>query len=428
MYNKTMGVPFEAFVGLRYVRAKRRNYFISFISLIAMAGIALGIVALITVMSVMNGFEKELTSRVLGMASHADVAPLGDSPDSWRPLAQALLRHDEVIGAAPYFRAEAMLARGRKAQGARVRGVLPEYEPQVSSVGEKMRAGQLAALRPGANGIILGAELARNLGVAVGDKLAVIAPQPYDSAGAGPGQGSLLPGLKRFTVVGVFAAGMSEFDSGLALMRLEDALALFKKDRPAGLRLKTVNVMEAPRISREALVAVADACQTCQVMDWTQRHANLFKALKTEKAAMFIILTLTVAVAAFNIVSTLVLAVRDKRADIAVLRAMGATSYSVMKIFIVQGLVIGLAGLAAGVGGGVWLAANIDVIVPALEAWLQVKFMPPEVYYISELPSELRWRDVAATGGLAFLFTVAATLYPAWRAAQTQPAQALRHE
>ena len=221
---------------------------------------------------------------------------------------------------------------------------------------------------------------------------------------------------------------MSEFDSGLALMRLEDALALFKKDRPAGLRLKTADVMEAPRISREALGDFPEACPTCQVMDWTQRHANLFKALKTEKAAMFIILTLTVAVAAFNIVSTLVLAVRDKRADIAVLRAMGATSYSVMKIFIVQGLVIGLAGLAAGVGGGVWLAANIDVIVPALEAWLQVKFMPPEVYYISELPSELRWRDVAATGGLAFLFTVAATLYPAWRAAQAQPAQALRHE
>ena len=425
MYNKTMGVPFEAFVGLRYVRAKRRNYFISFISLIAMAGIALGIVALITVMSVMNGFEKELTSRVLSMASHAEVAPVGDS---WRPLAQALLRHEEVIGAAPYFRAEAMLVRGRKAQGVRVRGVLPEYEPQVSSVGEKMREGQLAALRPGANGIILGAELARNLGVSAGDRLAVITPQPYDPAGAGPAQASLLPGLKRFTVVGVFEAGMSEFDSGLALMRLEDALALFKKDRPAGLRLKTAAVMEAPRISREALGAVPAACQDCQVMDWTQRHANLFKALKTEKAAMFIILTLTVAVAAFNIVSTLVLAVRDKRADIAVLRAMGATSYSVMKIFIVQGLVIGLAGLAAGVSGGAWLAANIDVIVPALEEWLQVKFMPPEVYYISELPSELRWRDVAATGGLAFLFTVAATLYPAWRAAQTQPAQALRHE
>lgn len=426
MYNETMGVPFEAFVGLRYVRAKRRSYFISFISLIAMAGIALGIVALITVMSVMNGFEKELTSRVLSMASHADVAPVGDSPTPWRPLAQALLRHEEVIGAAPYFRAEAMLARGRKAQGARVRGVLPEYEPQVSSVGEKMRDGQLAALQPGANGIILGAELARSLGVAVGDRLAVITPQPYDLAGAAPA--SLLPGLKRFTVVGVFAAGMSEFDSGLALMRLEDALALFKKDRPAGLRLKTADVMEAPRISREALGDFPEACPTCQVMDWTQRHANLFKALKTEKAAMFIILTLTVAVAAFNIVSTLVLAVRDKRADIAVLRAMGATSYSVMKIFIVQGLVIGLAGLVAGVGGGVWLAANIDVIVPALEAWLQVKFMPPEVYYISELPSELRWRDVAATGVLAFLFTVAATLYPAWRAAQAQPAQALRHE
>ena len=425
MYNKTMGVPFEAFVGLRYVRAKRRNYFISFISLIAMAGIALGLVALITVMSVMNGFEKELTSRVLDMASHADVTPVGDS---WRPLAQALLRHEEVIGAAPYFRAEAMLVRGRKAQGARVRGVLPEYEPQVSSVGEKMRDGQLAALRPGANGIILGAELARSLGVAVGDRLAVIAPQPYDSTGAGPAAASLLPGLKRFTVVGVFAAGMSEFDSGLALMRMEDALALFQKDRPAGLRLKTADVMEAPRISREALGAVPEACQTCQVMDWTQRHANLFKALKTEKAAMFIILTLTVAVAAFNIVSTLVLAVRDKRADIAVLRAMGATSYSVMKIFIVQGLVIGLAGLVAGAAGGAWLAANIDVIVPALEEWLQVKFMPPEVYYISELPSELRWRDVAITGGLAFLFTVAATLYPAWRAAQTQPAQALRHE
>ena len=418
MYN-----PFEAFIGLRYVKARRRNHFISFISLISMLGIAIGILALITVLSVMNGFEKELTSRILGMASHATVVENDNSVSDWQTIAATLGRQDGIVGAAPYFRTEGMLVREKRVHGVVMRGILPEYEKKVSLIGEKMQSGQLTELKSGGFGMIIGSESARNLGVSVGDMITLIAPQ---AGGTSNGTiAGILPRLKRFTIVGIFEAGMREFDSGLALVHLNDALKLFKKDKPSGLRLKTSDVMQAPRLSREAMQAIPGRYG---VIDWTQRHVNLFKALKTEKMVMFIILTLIIAVAAFNIISTLVMVVTDKQADIAVLRTLGASPNSIMKIFIIQGMVIGITGTTLGVIGGVWLAGNIDAIVSSAESLFQVKLMSPDVYYISELPSDLHWRDVTLTAVVAFLFTVLATIYPAWRAAQVQPAEALRHE
>ena len=418
MYN-----PFEAFIGLRYVKARRRNHFISFISLISMLGIAIGILALITVLSVMNGFEKELTSRILGMASHATVVENDNSVSDWQTIAATLGRQDGIVGAAPYFRTEGMLVREKRVHGVIMRGILPEYEKKVSLIGEKMQSGQFTELKSGGFGMIIGSESARNLGVSVGDMITLIAPQAGGTSGGTIA--GILPRLKRFTIVGIFEAGMREFDSGLALVHLNDALKLFKKDKPSGLRLKTSDVMQAPRLSREAMQAVPGRYG---VIDWTQRHVNLFKALKTEKMVMFIILTLIIAVAAFNIISTLVMVVTDKQADIAVLRTLGASPNSIMKIFIIQGMVIGITGTTLGVIGGVWLAGNIDAIVSSAESLFQVKLMSPDVYYISELPSDLHWRDVTLTAVVAFLFTVLATIYPAWRAAQVQPAEALRHE
>ena len=418
MYN-----PFEAFIGLRYVKARRRNHFISFISLISMLGIAIGILALITVLSVMNGFEKELTSRILGMASHATVVENDNSVSDWQTIAATLGRQDGIVGAAPYFRTEGMLVREKRVHGVVMRGILPEYEKKVSLIGEKMQSGQFTELKSGGFGMIIGSESARNLGVSVGDMITLIAPQAGGTSGGTIA--GILPRLKRFTIVGIFEAGMREFDSGLALVHLNDALKLFKKDKPSGLRLKTSDVMQAPRLSREAMQAIPGRYG---VIDWTQRHVNLFKALKTEKMVMFIILTLIIAVAAFNIISTLVMVVTDKQADIAVLRTLGASPNSIMKIFIIQGMVIGITGTTLGVIGGVWLAGNIDAIVSSAESLFQVKLMSPDVYYISELPSDLHWRDVTLTAVVAFLFTVLATIYPAWRAAQVQPAEALRHE
>ncbi len=418
MYN-----PFEAFIGLRYVKARRRSHFISFISLISMLGIAIGILALITVLSVMNGFEKELTSRILGMASHATVVENDNSVSDWQTIAATLGRQDGIVGAAPYFRTEGMLVREKRVHGVVMRGILPEYEKKVSLIGEKMQSGQFTELKSGGFGMIIGSESARNLRVSVGDMITLIAPQAGGTSGGTIA--GILPRLKRFTIVGIFEAGMREFDSGLALVHLDDALKLFKKDKPSGLRLKTSDVMQAPRLSREAMQAIPGRYG---VIDWTQRHVNLFKALKTEKMVMFIILTLIIAVAAFNIISTLVMVVTDKQADIAVLRTLGASPNSIMKIFIIQGMVIGITGTTLGVIGGVWLAGNIDAIVSSAESLFQAKLMSPDVYYISELPSDLHWRDVTLTAVVAFLFTVLATIYPAWRAAQTQPAEALRHE
>ena len=411
--------PFEAFIGLRYVRARRRNHFISFISLVSILGIAIGVLALITVLSVMNGFQQELTGRILAMATHADVVHEDGAIGDWRAVAALLNRERGIAGAAPYFRAEGMLVHEHRVHGVVLRGIDPEAETTVSLVAEKMESGEFSGLVPGGFGMLIGSEAARKLGVMPGDTITLVAPR------AGAGAAGFLPRLKRFTVTGIFTAGMREFDSGLALVHLDDALVLFGRAGPAGLRLKTADVMQAPRISRDAVDALPGQYE---VIDWTTRHAVFFRALKTEKAVMTVILLLIIAVAAFNVIATLMMVVTDKQADIAVLRTLGADSRSIMKVFIIQGTVIGLAGILLGVLGGVWLSENINAIITAMEQFLNVRFLSPDVYYISELPSDLRWQDVAVTAALAFLLAVAGTIYPAWRAAQVQPATVLRYE
>jgi lipoprotein-releasing system permease protein len=412
--------PLELFVGLRYTRAKRRNHFISFISLISMVGIMLGITALITVLSVMNGFEKELRERILGMVAHVSVSGVDGRLHDWEALTQEVAQHRHVIGSAPYVQGEAMVSFGRQVSGAMIRGALPELEPQVSDVGLKMREGRLDDLAPGEYGIILGKELAWALGVRRGDKLTVVTPQ------ANVTPAGIMPRLRRFTVVGVFEVGMYEYDRGIALVHLEDAARLFMlDDAVSGVRLKLEDMFLAPRVTLDLVEQLPPANL---VTNWTRQHANFFRAIQTEKTVMFIILLLIVAVAAFNIVSTLVMVVTDKQADIAILRTLGATPRSIMGIFIVQGTVIGVVGTLLGTAGGIALALNVETIVPAIERMLGLQFLSAEVYYISDLPSELQWRDVARVSGVAFLLSLVATLYPAWRASRTSPAEALRYE
>ena len=410
---------FEAFVGLRYLRAKRRNHFISFISLTSIVGLALGIMVMITVLSVMNGFKQELTSRILGMASHATVVARGGNIQDWQPLERQVQQQPGIVGAAPYVDGEGMLMKGQSVKGTLIRGIIPEQEKEVSVVANKIVAGSLEKLEAGEFNIVLGADLATNMGVHVGDKVTLIAPQT-NTTPAG-----VLPRLKQFTVAGLFRIGMYEFDSSLALIQMEDAAKLFRVNGASGLRLKTNDIMAAPRISRDI---VKDLPGDYRVVDWTQRHSNFFKALQTEKTVMFVILAMIIAVAAFNIVSTMVMVVTDKQTDIAVLRTLGASPRSIMRIFIIQGIVTGLIGMLAGLVSGVWLALNVETIVPAIEEFFHIKFLSPDIYYISELPSDLQWSDVIWICSVAFIMNVLATIYPALRAANTQPVEALRYE
>ena len=414
----TMFNSFETMIGLRYVRARRRNHFISFISMSSMIGVALGVMALITVISVMNGFEKELKDRILGMASHAVIEELNGLKD-WQLVINNIKEHPEIVGAAPYFHAEGMLTKDKIVNGVIIRGILPHEETNVAIVAEKMIEGDLNDLKSTEFNIILGAELVRKLNLEIGDKVTLVAPQAnFTPAG-------ILPRLKRFTLIGIFEVGMHEFDGGLALIHMDDALRLFRKSNPTGIRLKTNNILKAPTISREI---ASQLSSKYWVIDWTQRHSNFFRALKTEKTVMFVILTLIVAVAAFNIISTLVMAVSDKQSDIAVLRTLGASPKSILKIFIIQGTIIGAIGILLGVIGGVWLASNIETLVPALENMLGYKFLSPDVYYISDLPSDMHWSDVILIGVVSFVLCLFATIYPAFRAANTLPAEALRYE
>ena len=415
-----MFAPYEVFVGLRYTRAKRRNHFISFISLTSMLGIALGVTALITVLSVMNGFEKELRERILGMASHATISALDGRLTDWREAMTRAREHREVIGAAPFVRSEVMLSQGGVVSGALLRGVLPERESEVSEVGAKMVAGSLDALRPGAFGIVLGTELARHLGVVPGDRVTVVTPE------AATTPAGILPRLKRFTVTGLFEVGMYEYDRNLALVHLDDAGRLLRLDGAvSGVRLKLEDLFLAPRVVREVAGTLGGAFT---VRDWTREHANFFRAVQTEKRVMFIILLLIVAVAAFNIVSTLVMTVNDKQADIAILQTLGSTPRSIMTVFIVQGALIGVIGTLLGLAGGISLALNVETLVPAIERLFGIRFLSPDIYYISDLPSDLHWEDVGRIAVMSLLLSLLATLYPAWRASRTQPAEALRYE
>jgi len=414
--------PLEIFIGLRYLRAKRRNQFISFISFSSMVGVALGVMALITVLSVMNGFEKEVRERILGMASHITVSQFDGSLQNWQQLSEQVQQSEpRIVGLAPYIRKEAMLSMEGNVSGVLLRGVSPELDPEVSEVWQHMTYGQLGDLHPGEFGIILGGTLARSIGAMVGDKVTVVTPQAI-STPAG-----ILPRIKRFTVRGVFEVGMHEYDSALALVHIEDAMKLFRTEGSVtGLRLKLDNMYQVVPV-RTQLEQFLSAGRYW-ITDWTQRHANLFRAVKIEKTMMFLMLSLIVAVAAFNIVSTLVMVVTDKQADIAILRTLGITPRSVMSIFMVQGTVIGVVGVLVGTVGGVTLALNIDVVIPWLEGVMGVQFMPADVYYINKFPSELHWDDVVKIVLISFSLSVLATFYPAWRASRTQPAEALRYE
>ncbi len=412
--------PLELYIGLRYTRAKRRNHFISFITLTSVLGIALGVTALITVLSVMNGFEKELRERILGMAAHATIQSHGGAMADWAVVTEMARRHPRVTGAAPYVRAEAMLTRGQEVRGAVVRGISPQLEPEVSRVVSKLTVGTLDDLRAGAWHIILGVELARALGVVPGDKVTLVAPQAQVTPAG------ILPRLRRFEVTGIFEVGMYEYDAALAIIHMDDAARLFRlEEGVSGVRLRIDDMFAAPRVSRGL---AADLPGRYWVSDWTQQHVNFFRAIKTEKTVMFVILTLIVAVAAFNIVSTLVMVVTDKEADIAILRTLGVSPLSIMGIFMVQGAVIGVMGTLLGAAGGIALALNVETLVPAIESMLGTEFLPADVYYISDLPSEMHLPDVFRITGLALFLSLLATLYPAWRASRTQPAEALRYE
>ena len=413
--------PYEVAVGLRYTRARKgsgRNTFISFIALISMAGIALGVAALIVVLSVMNGFQQELRNRILSVASHIEIRGFPDLNDP-AAVASAAKKNPHVVATAPYVNGEAMLSSGDVNRGALLRGIDPAQEDKVADIGRHMRRGTLGTLTPGSFNIVLGAELARALGAQVGGSVVVITPQgTVTPAGA-------LPRLKSFNVSGIFEVGMFEFDSGLALVNIEDAEKLYRLDNATGVRLKLDDMFAAPSVARELMPAMPE---DAEVRDWTRNHANFFRAVAIEKRVMFIILTLIVAVAAFNIVSAQVMVVTDKQADIAILRTLGAAPSSVMTIFMIQGALIGIIGTLIGVIGGVLLALNVETVVPAIERTFHIQFLDKSVYYISDLPSDLQSGDVITIAAIAIVLALVATVYPSFRAARVNPAEALRYE
>ena len=411
---------YELIVGLRYTRAKRRNHFISFISLTSMAGIALGVAALIVVLSVMNGFQTELRARILGVASHVQISGAGNRLNDWQSVVSIASQHPRVRATAPFVNAQGMLSAGQAVRGAVVRGVLPAEEDRVAEIGHHMRAGRLDALRAGEFGIVLGSDLARALGVLPGDRVALIAPQGQVTPAG------VIPRLKQFTVVGTFEVGYIEADAGLALVHLEDAQRLYQMDTAvSGVRLKLDDLFAARTVARELLAKLGEGIYAS---DWTRSHANFFRAVEIEKRVMFVILTLIMAVAAFNIVSTLVMLVTDKQADIAILRTLGASPRSIMQIFVVQGALIGVIGTLIGIVAGVLTGWNVETIVPAIENVLGFKFLSKDVYMIPDLPSDVQAMDVATIGLVSLALAFLATIYPSWRASRVNPAEALRYE
>lgn len=408
------------FIGLRYTRAKRRNHFISFISLIAMFGIVLGVWALITVLSIMNGFEAELRDRILGVASHVTITSAEGGLENWQDMRARVAQSPEVAAVAPYVLGQGMLSKGDAVTGAIVRGVQPGMEQNVSDIGAHMQKGSLDSLEPGAWRIVVGSAMARSLGLSIGSKVVLVAPRGRITAAG------MLPRLRRFTVSGIFEIGMYEYDSGMALMNLDDASKLYQSaGRVTGLRLRLDNVFDAPLVRNDLARSLPPGLF---VSDWTREHSNFFRALKIEKRVMFIILFLIVAVAAFNIVSTLVMVVTDKQSDIAILRTLGMRPRSVMGIFMVQGMVVGLVGTLVGGIVGVVTALNIETLVPFLENLIGVQFFPADVYVISEFPADMHWHDVLVVTLASLGMSALATLYPASRASRTQPAEALRYE
>ncbi len=422
-HGEPLNLPYELQIGWRYTRAGRagrRNGFISFISGVSMLGIALGVAALIIVLSVMNGFQKEVRDRMLSVIAHMEVVDAyGGALADWQATAQQARQNPQVIGAAPFIAAQALIARGDDMRGAIVRGISPADEPSVTDVAKQLRGTTLSALVPGAWGIVLGGELARGLGVRQGDQVTIVAP------GGQVTPAGIVPRLKQFTVVGVFESGHYEYDSGLAMIHIDDAARLFRVEGPTGVQLRLKNLNEARTVSQEL---AAQFGADVQVRDWTRTNRNWFDAVQIEKRLMFIILTLIVAVAAFNLVSTLVMTVTDKRADIAILRTLGATPRSIMGIFMVQGAASGIIGTLAGVLFGLLVALNIDVIVPAIEHALNMSFLPGSIYLISRMPSDPQAADIVPITVISLVLAFIATIYPSWRASRVQPAEALRYE
>jgi lipoprotein-releasing system permease protein len=416
------GAPFELRIGRRYLRSTG-NRFLSFISFMSMVGVAIGVAVLIVVLSVMNGFERELRERILSMTSHATVTAFGEGLADWPALREQALHNPRVAAVAPFVEGEALLVgdvEGGQSSAATVQGVAPAYEKQVSALGQRLTSGSIDALQPGAYRVLLGSELAAKLGVKTGDAVVIaIAEGSVTPAG-------VVPRMRRFTVGGIFYSGMYEIDATLAVVHLKDASRLFRLgDNVSGLRLKVLDPFEAPVAAREVAQTLGGGLY---VDDWTQRHANFFRSIELTKRMMFFILLLVVAVAAFNIVSTLVMAVKDKQPDIAILRTIGARPSSILAVFGTQGTVIGLVGTAAGVALGVLLAVNLESLVHGLEQLLGTHFMDASVYLMSDLPAHVETRDVALIAGTAFLLCCLSTVYPAWRAATTDPARALRHD
>jgi len=412
--------PLSVFIGLRYLRAKRQNHFISFISLTSMLGIALGVTTLITVISVMNGFEKELRARILGAISHATIQALDKPLDNWREVIAKVNQREDVVAAAPYIEVGVWL-QANGSSGALVRGIDPAYEVSVSEVGTHMVDGSIEDLRSGEYGIVLGIGLAVRLRVGLGDKVTIIAPRlkasPFGAS----------PLMKRFTVVGMFEFGEHENDSSLAMVNIEDASRLLRmpEDSIGGIRLKLHDLDAAWWVAREISQELDGLYR---VRDWSQERGNLFQAVRTERAVMWVILSLIIAVAAFNIISMLIMVVTDKQSDIAILKTMGAHGSTIMRVFVVQGSLIGVIGTILGVIGGILLAQNIAVVVPFLENIFGFALFPSDIYYITELPSDLRQSDVISFAAMSLVMSLLSTLYPAWRAAKTDPAEALRYE
>jgi len=412
--------PLELAIGLRYTRAKRRNRFISFISLVSMLGIALGVVALIATLSVMNGFETELRTRILGMVSHATISGVGEDLHDWPHAVEVAQADSRVLGAAPYIERESLLT-GTRSQGALLRGIEPALEPKVSTLGEKMKVGSLNDLTPGSFRILLGTELAMMLGVDVGDSVTVLVPEARSTPVG------VMPQMKRFTVAGLFEAGMQEYDLQMAVIHMADAQRLLRMgEGVTGVRLKLTDMFQAWNVASDLADRIGEFYR---VRDWARDHANFFRAIQMEKSVMAVILSLIVAVAAFNLVSSLIMLVTDKQADIAILRTLGLSPASVMAVFVVQGTLIGVAGILAGTIGGIALTLNLSRVMRFIEGLLGFELMPADVYYIAgDLPTDLRPENILWIVAIAFGMCMLATLYPAWRASRTDPAAALRYE
>ncbi|AZN35977.1 lipoprotein-releasing ABC transporter permease subunit [Iodobacter ciconiae] len=411
---------YELLIGLRYTRASRRNGFISFISLISVIGIALGVAALIIVLSVMNGFQEEVRNRILGMAAHVQISGVGNQLADWQSAADTAKKNPHVLATAPYVLGQGLLTNGgEQVKGVLIRGIDPGQESAVNEVAGKLVSGKLQSLHADGFGVILGISLANELGVRTGDRVTLITPQGQVTIAG------FTPRYKQFTVTGIFKADYAPYDAGVAMIHLSDAQKLFRAgDAVSGLRLKLDDLNLSRRIARE----LNQEMPNLLVGDWTQENPTYFRAVEIEKRMMFIILTLIVAVAAFNLVSTLVMVVTDKQADIAILRTLGAAPGSIMKIFVIQGALSGLIGTGSGVLAGVFISKNLDVIVPFIERILGTAILSPDVYLISELPSRVLWSDVSSIGLISLVLALVATLYPSWRASRVNPAEALRYE